>query len=125
MRPRLCYVLPRYDESTDTHYRYLYEMLDDLARDVDLYVVVEKSWGTVTRPWPKVRVIPTAARLSDCRWESVQLVKNDGGRVALVPPRCKLVVGVDTLPYLDRYFHTSWIDAATGAETISITPAGR
>ena len=57
MRPRLCYVLPRYDESTDTHYRYLYEMLDDLARDVDLYVVIEKAWGPVTRTWPKVRVI--------------------------------------------------------------------
>jgi len=54
---RLCYVLPRYDEATDTHYRYLYELLDDLARDVDLLVVVERAEGPIARRWPRVRVL--------------------------------------------------------------------
>lgn len=57
MKPRLCYVLPRYDELTDTHYRYIYDLLDDVARDADLLVVVEKATGPVSRPWPRVRVI--------------------------------------------------------------------
>lgn len=38
-RPKLCYVLFEYQKRTDRHYYHLYELLEVLARDVDLFVI--------------------------------------------------------------------------------------
>jgi len=42
-RKKLCYILPLYDPSTDTHYAYLYDFLIQVAKEVELFVIVEKA----------------------------------------------------------------------------------
>lgn len=38
-RPKLCYVLWEYERTTDRHYFHIYELLELLAQEIDLYVV--------------------------------------------------------------------------------------
>lgn len=45
--PRVVYILPLYDENTDTHLYYNYELIRYAAAKMDIFVVVEKSAGSV------------------------------------------------------------------------------
>jgi glycosyltransferase involved in cell wall biosynthesis len=40
---KLCYILPFYDPNTETHYLYLYELIERLGEKVDIFLVIEKS----------------------------------------------------------------------------------
>jgi len=42
-RLKLCYILPAYDESTDSHFYHLYELLEELSKKLDIFLVIEKS----------------------------------------------------------------------------------
>ena len=44
---RIAYVLPLYDERTDTHFYYNYELINNLAGRLDVFVVIEKAIGEV------------------------------------------------------------------------------
>ena len=38
-----CYVLPKFDLNIDTHYFYLYDFINEVAKDLDLVLLIEKS----------------------------------------------------------------------------------
>jgi len=40
---KLCYILPEYNESTDSHFYHLYEFLEELSKRVNLFLIIEKS----------------------------------------------------------------------------------
>lgn len=42
-KEKLIYVLPLYKEDTDTHFRHLYGMIAELAKNLDIFVIVEKG----------------------------------------------------------------------------------
>jgi len=43
-KTRICYILPFYEEGTDTHLFYNYELIKKLAaRSEDIYLIIEKS----------------------------------------------------------------------------------
>jgi glycosyltransferase involved in cell wall biosynthesis len=44
-KPKLCYVLPKFDEATEEHFFHTYQLLQELARETDLTVIVERSVG--------------------------------------------------------------------------------
>jgi glycosyltransferase involved in cell wall biosynthesis len=40
---KICYVLPKFDLNIDTHYFYLYDFINEVAKDTDLILLIEKS----------------------------------------------------------------------------------
>ena len=40
---KICYVLPEYNETTDSHFYHLYEFLQEISKKIDLFLIVEKS----------------------------------------------------------------------------------
>jgi len=40
--PRLCYILPSYDPATGSHFFHLYELLERAAKDLDIFLIIEK-----------------------------------------------------------------------------------
>lgn len=42
-KPKLCYVLPSFDSATETHLYHIYELLEKLVPDIELFLVVEKA----------------------------------------------------------------------------------
>jgi len=40
---KLCYILPEYNEDTDSHFFHLYEFLKKISEKMDIFLVVEKS----------------------------------------------------------------------------------
>lgn len=42
-KPKLCYVLPRYDERTDTHFNHIYQFLARVGEGLDIFLFVESS----------------------------------------------------------------------------------
>ena len=49
MRKKICYILPLYDENTDTHYRYLYGFLERVSLELDVFLIIEKARGNPER----------------------------------------------------------------------------
>lgn len=43
MKTKVCYILPLYEEGTDTHFFYNYELLRLVADELDVFVIIEKS----------------------------------------------------------------------------------
>lgn len=48
-RPKLLYILPEYDPNLPTHYVHIFEFLEELAKDVDIFLLIEKCDG-----WPDI-----------------------------------------------------------------------
>jgi len=44
---KVVYILPQYDEWTDTHFYYNYELINNLAGRLDIFVVIEKAVGEI------------------------------------------------------------------------------
>jgi len=42
---KLCYILPEYDPLTPEHYYHIYELLEDVARQLDVCLVIERAAG--------------------------------------------------------------------------------
>jgi len=40
---KICYILPEYNENTDSHFFHIYEFLEKLSRKLDIFLIVEKS----------------------------------------------------------------------------------
>ena len=55
-RPQLAYVLPEYDPGTPTHFAHLYDLLAELAKTVDVHLVVERG-GAPEGPFASVTVL--------------------------------------------------------------------
>ncbi len=49
-KPRICYILPVYDPDTGSHFFHLYEFLERAARELDIFVVIEKCKHQLA--WP-------------------------------------------------------------------------
>ncbi len=49
MKPKLLDILPEYDEQTPMHHYHLFEMLEELGKKMDIFLIVEKSKG-----YPKI-----------------------------------------------------------------------
>lgn len=43
MRPKLCYVLPKYDPDSEEHFYHIYGFLEYLGRSVDTFLIVERA----------------------------------------------------------------------------------
>jgi glycosyltransferase involved in cell wall biosynthesis len=56
-RPKVCYVLPKYDPKSYTHFSYLDEFIKEIGKEYDVFLIIEKgprpqeSWG-----WKHIRV---------------------------------------------------------------------
>ncbi len=42
---KICFVIPEYNQSTPTHFNYLYQLIRMLSKDLDIFLVIEKSNG--------------------------------------------------------------------------------
>jgi glycosyltransferase involved in cell wall biosynthesis len=40
---KICYVLPFLDPKTDTHYFHIYELIEDISKRADIYLIIEKQ----------------------------------------------------------------------------------
>lgn len=40
---KICYILPEYNENTDSHFFHIYEFLEKLSQKLDIFLIVEKS----------------------------------------------------------------------------------
>lgn len=40
---KICYVLPKFDLDIDTHYFYLYDFINEVSKDLDIVLLIEKS----------------------------------------------------------------------------------
>jgi len=40
---KICYILPEYSERTDSHFFHIYELLEELSKKIDIFLIVEKS----------------------------------------------------------------------------------
>jgi len=45
MKPKLCYILPKYDLNTEEHFYHNYQFLEELAKEVDVFLFVERCIG--------------------------------------------------------------------------------
>lgn len=45
-RKKICYILPFYDENTATHYRYLYDFIERVSKEADIFLLIEKTKET-------------------------------------------------------------------------------
>lgn len=43
---KLCYILPEYSKKTDSHFYHLYELISKAAKNLDIFLVVEKYTGS-------------------------------------------------------------------------------
>ena len=43
---KLCYILPKYDESSSEHYYHIYELLEELSQQIEIYLIIEKTTST-------------------------------------------------------------------------------
>ncbi|MDO8522658.1 MAG: glycosyltransferase, partial [bacterium] len=59
-KPKVCYILPLYEEGTDTHFFYNYLLIKEVAKRQDIFVVVEKC------PTSNVGQIKQNLRISNC-----------------------------------------------------------
>ena len=42
-RVKLCYVLPKFDLETDTHFFYIYFLINEVSKELDMSLIIEKS----------------------------------------------------------------------------------
>lgn len=40
---KICYILPEYNQKTDSHFFHIYEFLEELSKKADIFLIVEKS----------------------------------------------------------------------------------
>lgn len=45
MKPKLCYILPKYDLNTEEHFYHNYQFLEELAQEVEVFLFVERCIG--------------------------------------------------------------------------------
>jgi len=45
---KLCYVLPKFDLNTDTHFFYLYDFINEVSKELDLSLIIEKSESDIS-----------------------------------------------------------------------------
>lgn len=39
---KLCYILPEYNQKTDSHFFHIYEFLEELSKKIDIFLIIEK-----------------------------------------------------------------------------------
>lgn len=44
---KLCYILPKFDLNTDTHYFYLYNLINKVSESMDMSLIIEKSCSDI------------------------------------------------------------------------------
>ena len=44
-KKKICYILPKYDAKTHTHFSYLYPFLGKVSKELEIFLIVEKSRG--------------------------------------------------------------------------------
>ena len=45
---KICYILPKFDLNIDTHYFYLYDFINEVAKDINLVLLIEKSNSNIS-----------------------------------------------------------------------------
>ena len=53
---KLCYILPFFDEKTDTHLFYNYELIKEAAKSLDIFVITERAVGDPQKLGCKFRI---------------------------------------------------------------------
>ena len=43
VKKKLCYILPSYNQDTDTHYAYLYPFINKISKQLRVFLVIEKG----------------------------------------------------------------------------------
>lgn len=43
MNKKLCYILPQYDLNISEHFFHIYELIDDISRSMDVFLIIEKA----------------------------------------------------------------------------------
>ena len=77
VKPKVVYVLPSYDLDTGSHFFHLYEFLEQAAKGLDLFVVIERCRCSSAAPrfrhycqrffWPPLRFFEILFILARCR----------------------------------------------------------
>jgi glycosyltransferase involved in cell wall biosynthesis len=87
-RPKLLYILPEYDEKTPMHHYHIFEMLEELGKKLDIFLIVEKSVG-----YPGIKNL-----------QKIATPKN-------IPQRLLLIIWARILGYQKAYVHYSYLGA--------------
>ncbi|MEK7502856.1 MAG: glycosyltransferase [Patescibacteria group bacterium] len=53
---KVCYILPFFDEKTDTHLFYNYELIKESAKNLDIFLIIERAKGDPTKLGCKFKV---------------------------------------------------------------------
>lgn len=48
VKRKICYILPKFDLETDTHYFYLYDFINKIAEELNLSLIIEKSKSDIS-----------------------------------------------------------------------------
>lgn len=46
-KKKLCYILPSFDLGTDSHFYSLYDFIDKAAKDLDIFLIIEKNYSDI------------------------------------------------------------------------------
>lgn len=57
-RPKICYIIPKYDPDSEEHFYHVYRFLEEVAKNADVYLLIEKSESTPSFQ----RVVPLVQR---------------------------------------------------------------
>jgi glycosyltransferase involved in cell wall biosynthesis len=92
---KICYVLPKFDLNIDTHYFYLYDFINEVAKDVDLVLLIEKSNSDISY-FKNVSKI----YIQKFSWTPLRIIEN-----------FILLLIIRAQNYKDFYIHYSYISA--------------
>lgn len=105
MKPKLCYILPKYDLNTEEHFYHNYQFLEELAKEVEIFLFVERCIGK-----PEFKNIPWVYKQRFIRFVPFRMVE-----IALLMTYLR-IKGVERF-----YVHYSYFGALVGSCLCKLT----
>jgi len=69
IKPKLVYILPRYDENDSTHFAYIHKFLKEISKIFDIFLIIEKgTYPKLLRDCKKIKVINSKYSLFRIVW---------------------------------------------------------
>jgi glycosyltransferase involved in cell wall biosynthesis len=105
MKPKLCYLLPKYDLNTEEHFYHNYQFLEELAKEVEVFLFIERCIGE-----PEFKNIPWVYKQRFIRFIPFRMIE-----IALLMTYLR-IKGVERF-----YVHYSYFGALVGSLLCKLT----
>lgn len=77
-KSKLCFIIPEYNRATPTHFSYLYDFIEKISEELDIFLIAEKGGGEPLKGvnrfyiqkfnWPILRIIENEIAIEWARW---------------------------------------------------------